>query len=69
MRHSLKRQRTGIDLVPVYRRTTRRQFANCIGGDEDYNEHQECAPFMEFFVLDSQVYTEPAEYVKDKETG
>jgi hypothetical protein len=41
-----KKQGTEKDLVPVYRRTPRRQIANCIGGCEDHVQHQECAPFF-----------------------
>jgi hypothetical protein len=41
------KQGTGKDLGSVYRRTPRRQFANCIRDKEDCVVHQERAPFFE----------------------
>lgn len=43
-------QGTEGDLLDsVYRRTPRRQFANCIGDLEDQCVHQECVPFFRIF--------------------
>ncbi len=58
-------QGTEIDLVSVYRRTPRRQIANCIKGCEDCDGHQECAPFFGFFLLRFEVYTNKTGCVKD----
>ena len=46
VRHSPNNKGTERDLVPVYGRTPRRQFAVCIGDDEKFGEHQERAPFV-----------------------
>ena len=57
MRHSPKKQGTERDLGTVYRRTPRKQIANCIRGCENHDRHVVRVPFFRIFLTMARVYT------------